>query len=63
MVLVGLQSLFSSVLWNYFMVHYHNILETDSLVSEDGHNKVGVAIAQNMVLKSSAMWMVSVGLL
>jgi len=58
MVAVGLQSLFSSVLWNYFMVHYHNILETDSLVSEDGHNKVGVAIAQNMVLKSSAMWMV-----
>ena len=29
MVLISLQSLLSSVLWNYFMINYHNILETN----------------------------------
>ena len=28
-VMVGLQSLVSSVLWNYFMINYHVVLETD----------------------------------
>ena len=29
MVCIGLQALISSVLWNYFMINYHMILETD----------------------------------
>lgn len=58
MTLVGLQSLLSSALWNYFMIHYHTVLETDSLAGGNSHSSPAVAMAQNMVLKSSPMWMV-----
>ena len=33
MVAVGAQFLLSSVLWNFFMFHYHALLETDGIYS------------------------------
>ena len=29
MACIGLQALVSSILWNYFMINYHAVLETD----------------------------------
>jgi len=53
---VGLQSLFSSVLWNYFMINYHRVLETDQYWGDV--NYMGVVEAQGSILRSSSMWMV-----
>ena len=47
----------SSFLWNYFMYHYHLILETD-LYHGEAVNTVNILIQQNEILKSSPMWMV-----
>ena len=58
MFLVGLQSLLSSVLWNYFMIEYHTVLETNYLAGGNSHSYLAVAMAQNMVIKSSSMWIV-----
>ena len=54
--LVALQTLFSSILWNYFMINYHILLETDRV---PGTYEKTLAGRQNQVLKSSGMWMVS----
>ena len=54
--MVGLQTLFSSILWNYFMINYHVLLEADTV---PGPYDIGLAIKQNEILKSSGMWMVS----
>jgi len=55
-VAVGLQSLFSSILWNYFMINYHRVLETDQYWGEVNYE--GVVEAQGSILRSSSMWMV-----
>ena len=52
-----LQSLFSSILWNYFMINYHRVLETDQYWGDV--NYLGVVEAQGSILRSSSMWMVS----
>ena len=57
--MVGLQTLFSSILWNYFMINYHFLLETDNL---PGSYNLTLATKQNQVLKSSGMWMVCTAL-
>jgi len=55
-VAVGLQSLFSSILWNYFMINYHRVLETDQYWGDVNYE--GVVEAQGSILRSSSMWMV-----
>ena len=57
--MVGLQTLFSSILWNFFMINYHFLLETDIL---PGSYNLAMATKQNLVLKSSGMWMVCTAL-
>ena len=47
----------SSFLWNYFMYHYHLVLETD-LYQGEAVNTANILTAQNEILKSSPMWMV-----
>ena len=54
---LGLQSLIGSVCWNYFMIHYHVVLETDSIQGGVANHE-SLVIAQNTILTSSAMWMV-----
>ena len=58
---VGLQYLLSSLLWNHFMLQYHNLLETDILSSRNlaDFNRSAIFVTQNQVLKSSSMWIVS----
>ena len=53
--MVGLQTLFSSIIWNYFMINYHFLLEVDLI---PGSYDLAVATKQNEILKSSGMWMV-----
>ena len=53
---VSLQALLTSVLWNYFMINYHAVLETDLTGPV---NQEAVVETQNSILTSSAMWMVS----
>ena len=52
-----LQSLFSSILWNFFMINYHRVLETDQYWGDVNYE--GVVEAQGSILRSSSMWMVS----
>jgi len=54
--LVGFQSLFSSILWNYFMINYHRVLETDQYWGDVNYR--GVVETQAGILRSSSMWMV-----
>ena len=49
MVCIGLQALISSVLWNYFMINYHMILETD--VGPQA-NLQAVLVTQNSIMRS-----------
>ncbi|XP_023337203.1 ceramide phosphoethanolamine synthase [Eurytemora carolleeae] len=59
MVLISLQSLLSSVLWNYFMINYHNILETNMESVFTGNvNYSAIVSTQNTILKSSTMWII-----
>lgn len=53
---IGLQSLIASICWNYFMLHYHVVLETDFVPGMT--NPQAVVNTQNTILRSSAMWMV-----
>ena len=70
MVCIGLQALISSILWNYFMINYHVILETD--VGPEANIQT-VLETQNSIIRSlldtkssmsslhvrsSGMWMV-----
>lgn len=48
-VCIGLQALISSVLWNYFMINYHMILETD-VGPQD--NLQAVLETQNSIMRS-----------
>ena len=49
---VGLQYLLSSLLWNHFMLQYHNLLETDILSSRNlaDFNRSAIFVTQNQVL-------------
>lgn len=55
-VCVGFQSLYSSILWNYFMINYHRVLETDQYWGDVNYS--AVAETQASILRSSSMWMV-----
>jgi len=57
MLCVGLQSLLSSIIWNFFMISYHTTLETD--IPYTGGNLVRAASVQADILRSSPMWTVS----
>ena len=57
MLVIALQFLFSSCLWNYFMINYNLILETDHYGEDVNLN--AMAKVQNDIFKSSAMWMVA----
>ena len=54
---IAVQFLMSSLFWNYYMYHYHLVLETDLYLGKPV-NAAAVLVAQNEILKSSAMWMV-----
>jgi len=56
MMCISLQSLVSSILWNYFMINYHTVLETDQYAGDVNYREV--VRTQNEILKSSPMWMV-----
>jgi len=56
MTCVGLQSLFSSVIWNYFMINYHRVLETDQYWGDINYK--GVVDTQAGILRSSSLWIV-----
>eukprot|EP00092_Neocalanus_flemingeri_P034761 GFUD01037829.1.p1 GENE.GFUD01037829.1~~GFUD01037829.1.p1 ORF type:complete len:361 (-),score=72.17 GFUD01037829.1:68-1150(-) len=56
MMCIALQSLLSSVFWNYFMINYHTVLETDQFAGDINYREV--VSTQNNILKSSPMWMV-----
>ena len=56
MICISLQSLVSSVLWNFFMINYHTVLETDQYAGDV--NFVKIVATQNEILHSSPMWMV-----
>lgn len=53
---VGFQSLFSSFMWNYFMINYHRVLETDQYWGDVNYQ--AVVDTQAGILRSSSMWMV-----
>ena len=53
---VSLQALMTSIIWNYFVINYHAVLETDVAGAV---NQEAVVETQNSILTSSAMWMVS----
>jgi len=60
MFLVSVQSLLSSILWNYFMINYHLVLETNlEHLYSDGINFRAVATAQHNILKSSGLWVIA----
>ena len=46
---ISVQSLIASVFWNYFMIHYNTILETDDLAR--GSNISSVLQTQNSILR------------
>ena len=48
MACIGLQALISSILWNYFMINYHAVLETD--VGPDA-NLQSVLDTQNSIIR------------
>lgn len=52
-ICIACQALFSSMFWNYSLITYHNLLETDMYAK----TSTGV-LAQNTTLKSPAMWMI-----
>eukprot|EP00091_Calanus_sinicus_P013880 TRINITY_DN30883_c0_g1_i1.p1 TRINITY_DN30883_c0_g1~~TRINITY_DN30883_c0_g1_i1.p1 ORF type:complete len:165 (-),score=29.18 TRINITY_DN30883_c0_g1_i1:44-514(-) len=54
---ISLQSLVSSILWNYFMISYHTVLETDQYAGDINYRQI--VKTQSEILKSSPMWMVS----
>ena len=54
MLCVGLQSLLSSIIWNFFMISYHTTLETD--IPYTGGKLVRAASVQADILRSSPMW-------
>merc|ERR1711994_959187 len=56
MFCISPQSLFSSILWNYFMINYHRVLETDQYWGDVNYE--AVVEAQGSILRSSSMWMV-----
>jgi len=56
MVCISLQSLVSSILWNYFMINYHRVLETDQYAGDINYR--ALVNKQNEILRSSPMWMV-----
>ena len=60
MLCVALQYLLSSLLWNYFILQYHILLETDALTRGGltNINKSSILITQNQILKSPSMLMV-----
>ena len=60
MLCVALQYLLSSLLWNYFILQYHILLETDALTRSGlaDINKSSILITQNQILKSPSMLMV-----
>ena len=55
MVAVGAQFLLSSVLWNFFMFHYHALLETDGIysgwkmISIDDSNCMNVNVSMHLL--------------
>ena len=54
MLSISMQFLFSSILWNYFMINYHIVLETDLLAT--GSNNVltsnqNILTTQNDILR------------
>ena len=51
---VGLLTVASSALWNYSLITFHNILETDTYVGTSPERM----IIQNEVLKSSSYWII-----
>ena len=57
MLVISVQFLFSSFLWNYFMINYNLILETNPYAGDV--NLMSMTKTQNDIFKSSAMWMVS----
>ena len=57
MMCISLQSLVSSILWNYFMISYHTVLETDQYAGDINYREI--VKTQSDILKSSPMWMVS----
>ena len=56
MMCISLQSLVSSILWNYFMISYHTVLETDQYAGDINYREI--VKTQSDILKSSPMWMV-----
>ena len=56
MMCISLQSFLSSIFWNYFMINYHRVLETDQYAGDINFREV--VNKQNDILKSSPMWMV-----
>ncbi|TRY76889.1 hypothetical protein TCAL_09230 [Tigriopus californicus] len=52
-ICIACQALLSSMLWNFSLIKYHNLLETDLYAK----NSSGI-LAQNTTLKSPAMWMI-----
>ena len=56
MTCISLQSLLSGIFWNYFIINYHTVLETDQFSGDINYRKL--IITQNDILKSSPMWMV-----
>jgi len=56
MMCISLQSLISSIFWNYFMISYHTVLETDQFAGDINFREV--VNTQNDILTSSPMWMV-----
>jgi len=56
MICIALQSLVSSILWNYFMINYHTVLETDQYAGDVNYREI--VKTQHDILQSSPMWMV-----
>ena len=56
MTCISLQSLLSGIFWNYFIINYHTVLETDQFSGKINYREL--IKAQNDILKSSPMWMV-----
>ena len=56
MFCISLQSLGSGILWNYFIINYHNVLETNQFSGDINYR--ALSKTQNEILLSSPMWMV-----
>merc|ERR1711892_922682 len=55
-LLIALQTLVTSIIWNYVMINYHRVLETDQYMGDSSVQSV--AESQNSILQSSSFVMV-----